>query len=153
MKRSNLFIKNIPDLPSGSFSNHLTSIELSGLSDHDRALVRSIVIITTPSDEGGVSTNLGRHQNQDDGEQLVGFQCFYCASSPLVSMPSEHRLHKVFPRSIESIGPALQLLKENHFSPEAAKSNQRCILLPSSVRHTFDMPELQRAYNPTTAHL
>ena len=140
--------RSTPDLPSGTFSNHLTSIELSGLSDHDRALVRSIAIITTSSDEDGASSNLSRHPNHDDGEQLVGFQCFYCASSPLVSLPSEHRFHKVFPRSIESIGAALQLLKENHFSPEAARSNQRCILLPSSVRHTFDMPELQRTFNP-----
>ncbi len=46
-------------------------------------------------------------ENQADGEQLAGFHCFYCASSPLVSMLSQHRLHKMFPRSTESIGAAL----------------------------------------------
>jgi hypothetical protein len=58
-------------LEAGTFSNHLTSRELSGLLDQDLALVQSIAIINTSSNEGGVSSSVSGHQNQEDSEQLA----------------------------------------------------------------------------------
>ncbi len=144
MKRSNVFVKDVSGLPSGNFSNHLTSIEISGLSAQDRALVRSVTIITSKK---SASSTGGRDHDQDVGEHLVGFECVYCASSPLVSMQSEQHFHKVFPGSIETMAAALQLLREKHFGPEAARLNRRCVLLPGVVRQIFEMPEHQGTLN------
>jgi hypothetical protein len=116
-------------------SDHVTPTELSGLSAQDRVLVRAVKIVQS-------SDIYSNNNSITDGGRppLLGFECVYCSLSPAVSTVRERskRLNKVFPSSIKTMGASLCLLKEKHFSAEAALMNQRCRLLPTNVaQETF----------------
>jgi len=126
-------------------SDHLTAEEISSLSQHDRTLVRAVKLILPPREEG----SRGQQRPTDveslyDG--LVGFECSYCSSTPVMEViPSKRRalFKEVFPGSIESMGAALHLLRDKHFSFEATQFQQRCLYLPASERRIFDQKDYQ----------
>jgi hypothetical protein len=122
-------------------SDHLTPEEFSSLSYQDRSLVRAVKILI-PSKEEKRKRLVEEVETIYDG--LVGFECAYCASSPVMAvMPRKTRalFHEVFPGSIQSMGAALHLLRDKHYSSEAAQFQQRCLFLPSSERRIFDQKD------------
>lgn len=123
-------------------SDHLTTEEISSLSQHDRTLLRAVKLIFPSREERR------RQQRPKDVESLydglVGFECIYCSSTPVMEVaPSKRRalFKEVFPGSIESMGAALHLLREKHFSFEATHFQQRCLYLPASERRIFDQKD------------
>lgn len=118
---------------SGSLiSDHLTPNELSTVSTKNQALLRSVAITTAvAADEQGSIASI-----EGDPNSLVGFECAYCASSPLVKVPSRLSSHltRVFPISLDAMGASLQLLRDQHFLDE----DQRCVLLPFAEEKIFD---------------
>jgi hypothetical protein len=130
---------------SGSLiSDHLTPNELSTVSPQNQALLRSVAITTAVAADDQVSIA----SMEGDPRSLVGFECAYCASSPLVRVPSRlsNHLTRVFPISLDAMGASLQLLRDQHFVDE----DQRCVLLPFAEEKIFDSPD-PKNQDPTTS--